>query len=201
MHRKLIMLDFDGVIADSLEHQCRVFVDTLQARGFAALATAEQFLAFTESNWFTALTDAALPASVTEELDEAFVALPSPELFPEMAAIIERLAAAHLVMVITSARTDVVEGILGEHGVRGVSEVLGGDQETSKTRKIAEAHRRFGRSRAAWYVGDTVGDILEARQAGVRTVGAAWGWHGVERLRRANPDRMAHRPGDLLELL
>jgi len=49
-------------------------------------------------------------------------------------------------------------------------------------------------------VGDTVGDVLEARAAGVGTVGVAWGRHGVERLRRVKPDRMAHAPSDLLDL-
>ena len=49
-------------------------------------------------------------------------------------------------------------------------------------------------------MGDTVGDILEAREAGVCTVGAAWGWHGAERLLRAAPDHLAHSPSDLLDL-
>jgi len=84
--------------------------------------------------------------------------------------------------------------------VRGVAEALGGEQEASKTRKIRSVRRRFGESLSAWYVGDTVGDVLEARAAGVGTVGVAWGWHGVERLRRVKPDRMAHAPSDLLDL-
>lgn len=197
---KLIMFDFDGVIVDSLDHQCRAFVETLRAEGFADLATAERFLEFTESNWFEALAAADVPPSVVSEVENAFGAAPSPELFPEMATVVERLAAAHRVIVITSSRTDVVERVLAEHSVRGVAEVIGGDQDESKTRKIDNARRRFGRALAAWYVGDTVGDILEARRAGVGTVGVAWGWHGVERLRRANPDHMAHAPSDLLDL-
>ena len=197
---KLIMFDFDGVIADSLAHQSRACVETLRAKGFADLATPEQFLEFTESNWFEALAAADVPSSVVAELEEAFSALPSPDLFPEMATVIERLAAAHPVIVITSSRTSVVKRVLAEHGVHGVAEVIGGDKDASKTRKIADARRRFGRSLPAWYVGDTVGDILEAREAGVGTVGVAWGWHGVARLRRANPDHLAHTPGDLLGL-
>ena len=197
---KLIMFDFDGVIVDSLDHQCRAFVETLRAEGFADLATAERFLEFTESNWFEALAAADVPPSVVSEVENAFSAAPSPGLFPEMATVVERLAAAHRVIVITSSRTDVVERVLAEHSVRGVAEVIGGDQDESKTRKIDNTRRRFGRALAAWYVGDTVGDILEARRAGVGTVGVAWGWHGVERLRRANPDHMAHAPSDLLDL-
>jgi phosphoglycolate phosphatase len=196
---KLIMFDFDGVIAGSLDEQCRACVETLRARGFADLATPAQFLDFTETNWLAALADAGVPEDVVEELEEAFGAIPSPDLFPEMVAVIERLAAAHPVVVITSSRTSVVEGILAEHGVRGVVEVLGGEQEASKTRKIRSVRRRFGEPLPAWYACDTVGDVLEARAAGVGTVGVAWGWHEVERLRRVKPDRMAHAPSDLLD--
>jgi len=194
------MFDFDGVIADSLDDQSRACVETLRERGFADLATPEQFLEFTETNWFEALAAAGVPNDVMDELEDAFGAVPSPDLFPEMAEVIERLAAADPVMVITSSRTSVVERILAEHGVRGVTQVIGGDQEASKTRKIGDARRRFGCALPAWYVGDTVGDILEARAAGAVTVGAAWGWHGEERLRRVDPDHMVHAPSDLLDL-
>ena len=82
----------------------------------------------------------------------------------------------------------------------GVSEVIGGDVEPSKTRKIRRARRKYGESRQAWYVCDTVGDVHEARDAGAVTVGVAWGWHGEERLLSAGPDRIARRPDDLLDL-
>ena len=84
--------------------------------------------------------------------------------------------------------------------MRGVVEVLGGDHEQSKTRKIRAVRQRFGESLPAWYVGDTIGDMVEARAAGAVTVGAAWGWHGAERLLRASPDHLAHSPSDLFDL-
>jgi phosphoglycolate phosphatase len=194
------MLDCDGVIVDSLDDQCQACIATLQAQGLAEFATREQFLAFTDSNWYEALSTAGVPDEVVEALDEAFAATPRPDLFPQMAEVIECLAEDNQVVVITSSNTSVVERVLEEHGVRGVTEVVGGDQEESKTRKIASARRRYGGSLPAWYVGDTVGDILEARAAGVGTIGAAWGWHGEERLRSARPDVIARRPRDLLDL-
>lgn len=197
---KLIMFDFDGVIADSLDDQSRAFVDTLRCHGLDELATPSTFLDFTDTNWFEALAGAGLPESVAVEIEDAFGAAPSPDLFPEMAEVIERLAALHPVVVITSSRTADVEAILDAHGVTGVAEVIGGDVEPSKTRKIRCARRRYGESREAWYVCDTVGDVHEARAAGAVTVGVAWGWHGEERLLSAGPDLMAHHPGDLLDL-
>jgi phosphoglycolate phosphatase len=193
------MFDFDGVIADSLDDQCRAFVETLRANGLEHLATPARFLDFTETNWFEALAEAGVPEDVVAEIEEAFGAAPSPELFPSMAEIVGHLSAAHPVIVITSSRTEVVERILDEHGVH-VAEVLGGEQEASKTRKIRSVRRRFGESLAAWYICDTVGDVLEAKAAGATTVGVAWGWHGEERLLRAEPDLIARTPRDLLDL-
>jgi phosphoglycolate phosphatase len=194
------MFDLDGVIADSLDDQCHAYARTFRAHGLAHLATCEQFLDLIESNWFAALAAAGVPPEVVEHVEDAIGATPSPELFPGMPAVIERLAAAQPVFVITSSRTGMVERILAEHGVRGVSEVIGGDREPSKTRKINAVRRRIGESLPAWYVGDTVGDMVEARAAGAVTVGAAWGWHGAERLRRGAPDHVAHAPSDLLDL-
>ncbi len=197
---KLIMFDFDGVIVDSLDDQSRAFVDTLRAHGLDELATPSTFLDFTETNWFEALAASGVSERVVTEVEDAFGAVPSPDLFPEMAEVIERLAAEHPVVVITSSRTADVQAILDEHGVTGVSEVIGGDVEPSKTRKIRSARRRYGESREAWYVCDTVGDVHEARDAGAVTVGVAWGWHGEERLLSAEPDLIARRPGDLFDL-
>jgi phosphoglycolate phosphatase len=197
---ELIMFDFDGVIADSLADQSSAFVDTLHAHGLDELATASTFLELTESNWFEALATAEVPGHVVRELEDAFVAAPDPPLFPGMAEVLERLAATHRVVVITSSRTSAVEGILDAHGVSGVTRVIGGDQEPSKTRKIRSVRREYGESLAAWYVCDTVGDVREARAAGVTTVGVAWGWHGEERLLGAGPDHIARRPSDLLDL-
>jgi phosphoglycolate phosphatase len=198
---KLVMFDFDGVIADSWCGQKRAFADALFAHGLDEFATSATFLDLLESNWFDALAQSGVPAHVVADIEEAFGSAPSPELFPGMAEVIERLSRAHTVVVITSSATEDVRRILDEHQVCGVSEVVGGDVEPSKTRKISAARRRYGESLEPWYVCDTVGDVAEARAAGATVVGASWGWHGEERLLRADPDLIAHHPSDLLDLL
>jgi phosphoglycolate phosphatase len=196
----LIMFDFDGVIVDSLDDQVCAFTTAMRVHGLPHLATREQFLAFVEDNWFAALADAGVPAPTVAAVEDAIAATPSPPLFAGVAPVLEDLAQSNRVVVISSSRTSVIERVLAEHGVRGPSEVMGGDEEQSKTRKIHRARARHGGALPAWYVGDTVGDILEARAAGVGTVGAVWGWHGEERLRRAEPDHLAFAPTDLLQL-
>jgi phosphoglycolate phosphatase len=199
--RKLVMFDFDGVIADSWCGQKAAFVGALQAHGLHDFATSATFRDLLESNWFEALAESGVPEHVVADIEQAFADGPTPELFPGMAEVIDRLSRAHPVVVITSSDTADVERILEERQVRGVAEVIGGDVEPSKTLKIESVRRRYGEALEPWYVCDTVGDVAEARAAGAAVVGASWGWHGEERLLHAEPDRMARHPSELLDLL
>lgn len=194
------MFDFDGVIADSWGAQAPIFVNALRGCGLHEVATSATFLDLLDSNWFEGLSTVGVPDHVIAEMDEAWEAQ-SHELFPGMPQVIERLAEDHVVLVITSAATEAVRRVLREHEVAGVTEVIGGDVEPSKTSKIRSALERYGETLEPWYICDTVGDVVEARAAGAVVVGAAWGWHGEERLLRSKPDLMARHPHDLLDLL
>ena len=198
---KIVMFDFDGVIADSWCAQRAAFVGVLRAHGLHDFATSATFRDLLESNWFEALLRAGVPSAVVVDIERAFGAGPVPELFPVIDEVIERLAQAYPVIVVTSSSTADVWRFLRERQVRGVSEVIGGDVDPSKARKIRDVRRRFGESLEAWYVCDTVGDVAEARAAGAASIGVSWGWHGEERLLRAAPGRIARQPGELLDLL
>jgi len=51
------------------------------------------------------------------------------------------------------------------------------------------------------YVGDTPTDIATARAAGMRAVGAAWGFRSEAELREAGADQIARHPADVLSSL
>jgi phosphoglycolate phosphatase len=126
-----------------------------------------------------------------------------------MPGVIAGLAQRHHVLIVTSNRSDIVEAFLAHWAITGVSEVLGGDKGQSKVPKIRAAVRRFAEARAdrpgalpeSWFVGDTVGDMVEGREAGVGTIAVGWGWHTAAQLAGATPDHLAAAPAALLELL
>ena len=71
----------------------------------------------------------------------------------------------------------------------------------SKIDKINHAVSEFKANKdQTYYVGDTTGDIREAKTAGVRTVAVAWGWHSRERLAAVRPDHLVDKPQDLLNI-
>ena len=58
----------------------------------------------------------------------------------------------------------------------------------------------FGKDKV-FYIGDTVGDIMEAKKAGVKSIAASWGYHKRECLVNCSPDILIDKPGDLIDEL
>lgn len=56
-------------------------------------------------------------------------------------------------------------------------------------------------AQGTWMVGDTVGDLLAGRAAGLRTYAVSWGTHDAERLASVRPDALEPDLGRLLDLL
>ena len=80
-----------------------------------------------------------------------------------------------------------------------MAEVAGAETARSKVEKIHALLARFPGQEVYWYVGDTAGDIREAREAGVTPLGVAWGWHEPEMLMEAGAERIAASPAELLD--
>jgi phosphoglycolate phosphatase len=199
----LVMFDFDGVIADSLEITHRATVAALEQHGFDHLVSEDVVLRLVESNWFEAFRRMGAPSSVACAVDEMVAAdVRAGEMRPydDVPEVIARLANRHRVLIVTSNRSDIVEEFLSNWSIAGIDEILGGDKGESKVPKLQKAVERYPHD-DAWFVGDSVGDVEEGRAAGVTTVAVAWGWHSRQQLLQSRPDHIAHTPMELLQLL
>ena len=56
-------------------------------------------------------------------------------------------------------------------------------------------------SEDAVFITDTVGDIVEARECGVRSIAVSWGFHEIETLEKARPAKIVSTPADLLRAI
>ncbi len=201
----IVMFDFDGVLADSLDSFCAAMEAAFAGIGRPDLATREQVLSLLDDNWFASLARAGVTAAEARTLEDIFAAALSPpallHCFPGVPAMLERLARRHLLIVITSSTAAIVNGFLAAHQLSGIEQVMGAEVDTSKVRKIERVVAAHERAACYWYVGDTTGDILEGRKAGVRTIGVTWGWHGARRLRTVSPDHLVDTPLKLAEII
>ena len=197
----LLMLDFDGVIADSLEIYLETFLDACGEIGARHIQSREAFLALMDGNFAVQLMRQGFPlrkwralaARYEPRIRETFARVRP---FPEMPPIVNDLARRHRVYIVTSNRTDYVREFLDRFGMTGIRGVIGADVHTSKIRKILRV-RRMEPGCTPWYIGDTLGDMLEGKRAGARVAAVTWGWHDEHRLGQGRPDRVFRNPEEL----
>lgn len=203
---RLVMFDHDGVIVDSLDVFAAAFIDACAAVGIEGFTQVDDLLAVMDDNFYAGMrargaADADVEV-VLRRVGQALVrARPWLRPFPLVPQVLAELAEAFTVMIVTSSPGEVVEGWLRRHAVKGVDSVLGAEAGSSKTEKMQALMARFPGQTAYWYVGDTAGDIREAREAGATPLGVAWGWHEPRRLVEAGAERIAASPADLLTII
>lgn len=200
------MLDHDGVVVDSVEIFTTSFVEACRRAGLSQIATTDDVLALFEGNLYESLRatgadDAKIRAAMSRSAGALRLAMPALRTFPLMPEVLADLAEARYLVIVSSNASDVVELFLKRHGIAGIAEVAGAEAGRSKVAKVEALIARFPGQASYWFVGDTAGDMREARLAGATPLGVAWGWHGREQLEAAGAERIADTPADLLAIV
>lgn len=206
MDKKLFLFDCDGVLVDSLKVFEQTVRECLDVIGQPIIKSREDFLDLFDNNFYTAIVQkgvdldafmqAAGPILARINYDEM---KPFEGLLPVVAAMNRR----HPLVIISSGGEKTIRNQLIHFGFDGCfAAILGSDFLLSKIDKINYAVSEFQADKnQTYYVGDTTGDIREAKMAGIRTVAVTWGWHNRERLAVVQPDFMVYKPLELLNIL
>ncbi len=202
---RVIAFDYDGVIADSLGYFRQTFLDVCRERGYRTICSEADFLTIFDTNMYEGMVKAGIPrGEIRETLVQMAQRLEAHgheyRIFDNVAAALQHLAEKALLYVVTSNVGAVVSTDLEQAGISCFDEVLGSEVDTSKHAKLELLSGRHPDA-ILYYVGDTVGDIVEGRHAGARTVAVTWGFHDRARLSRARPDIVVDTPAQLGELL
>ena len=201
---KVLLFDFDGVIADTLDYFLESFLDSCAEHGHHHINDKQTFLNLFDSNLYEAMEAAGITAgeipSVMQGMKDRLIHRGlSYTHYPEIPEILHQLAEKHTLYIITSNHSQPVHEFLAQHDITCFAGVLGSDHHTSKIAKIEQVNAAHPDAEL-FYIGDTKGDMLEGRAARVKTVAATWGWHPHGKLVEAAPDHIAHKPTDLLEI-
>ncbi|MCX5837210.1 MAG: HAD family hydrolase [Deltaproteobacteria bacterium] len=203
--RNLFLFDFDGVLADSLDLYAEAVTRCLERIGTPIIQDREDYLALFEGNFYESMAargvDLAAFARAAKEIMPG-IDYDAMRPFGGLLPVLESLKKDHLLAVISSNGSKTIRKMLDRFGFDPYfQEVLGSDFLFSKREKIDHALAKYGiPPERTFYIGDTTGDIAEARAAGVRTVAVTWGWHSRERLVAARPDVLVETPEDLLRM-
>lgn len=221
---RAILFDLDGTLVDTRTASWELFAETNAAFGLG-MDTREAFFQAFESNFFASLArlplDPARLEAARQHFMQALRTRYKPPFIPGMADVVRTLAPHSILAVVSTNDIGAIRRILVDEGLATCfSHVFSGDVEPRKSVSI----RRFlgspgytgqrlcapdyhGAGQAPLDAGDvvlvtdTVGDVAEAAEVGVRAIGVSWGMHSERQLLDAGAERVALWPQELLAWL
>lgn len=206
----LIIFDYDGVLADTLEDLLQVGQAACNKLGVKHAVTKDD-LNNLEVMSFASYGRAC---EVPEPLIDEFVRIcltsiaekkSPPAIITGLSDVVRGLSVNHVIAVITTNSSQNVNAFLVERGLDGfVHAVYGIDSPGSKAQKISMARTRFlenGKQGRVFMVGDSLSDVRAAKEASVTSIAVTWGHQSSENLLRGNPDYLVSSPQDLIEII
>ncbi|MDD5489476.1 MAG: HAD family hydrolase [Candidatus Moranbacteria bacterium] len=202
---KAIIFDFDGVIVDSLELWTEAFISACKGNGFSRIASKEAFLNLFDGNFYEEMLKAGIAEKevplMRKKLEHAYAEnKDSIKLIDGMRETLDILAKENQIYIVSSNFSGIVQDILDSRGIEISGEILGADKGKSKVKKIESIKSRYF-DHIFFYIGDTRGDMIEGKIAGVKTVAVTWGWHSREKLNEGKPDYLVNTPQELVKLI
>jgi len=201
----MMLFDFDGVLADSLHLYSEAVRLILERIGTPIVSSRADYLELFEGNFYESMAGrgvdlAAFSLAAKEILPGLDYSAMRP--FPGLIPVLSSLQKDNLLAVVSSNGSQTIAKALSSFGfLTYFQDIFGSDFLFSKREKISHALSKYGVSPSqTYYIGDTTGDIAEAKAAGVVSVAAAWGWHSREKLAAASPDFLIDTPHGLLDL-
>lgn len=202
---KTIIFDYDGVIVDSLDVFMNLFIKACHREGETQMQTKKDFLQLFKGNMFEqmmkqGMTKEKILRIVYQVRDGLLIHQSSISPCKGIKEALEKLSNHHQLFIITSNDTRVVEVYLQLNHLDYFHDIIGSDKEASKVKKIQRILTNSTKN-ITYYIGDTVGDIIEGKKAGIQTIGVTWGWHTETQLQKVAPDYLIDTPDELFTIL
>lgn len=195
--RRFVLFDFDGVVVDSVG----IAFETAQA--VHPHMQKEEWLKFFEGNIYASY-DYSKCTDECLKKDEEYFEIYSKRIgeisaFAGMPEVVSTLSETYGLAVISSSISMDIVATLKRLGIDShFSDVLGMDVHTSKIEKINMVLSRYeARADDCVFVTDTLGDMLEAEEAGLGAIGVSWGFLPRMTLEKGKPFRIVDTPAEL----
>jgi phosphoglycolate phosphatase len=198
MKEKFIFFDFDGVIADTFSIAYGV------QKQACPHVTQEHYRKRFEGNInFTTIPE-ELHTDECKEVDFFAEYVPKMEkeamLIEGIGEVIAEFGEKYSLIVISSTISEPIANFLKKHNIHHhFLRIMGNDVHKSKVEKMKMVFNEYNvTSGDCLLITDTLGDIKEANELGVKSIGVTWGFHSEETLKKGNAHKLVENPSDLL---
>jgi len=201
--RKIILFDFDGVIADSFDIAFEVnkIIDP-------KIVSEKDYRKLFDGNiveWAIKST----PKEELERLDREFWKRYIPQMkkvkiFTGMKKVIAELAKTYTLLIISSTIISPIRDFLKRNNIYSYFDNIVGSNfiDANKTERMKMVFKKYGVGlKDCLFITDTLGDIKEAGSLSVQSVGVNWGFQEKENLLKGKPFSIAEKPEELLDIV
>lgn len=203
---ELILFDFDGTLADTLEISHGILNDLAAEFRFRplpieeleiarAMGTREFIRHLGISSWRVPKIAKRGLQLLNERIDSVDPIAGMPEVLSELHG------RGHRIGILTSNSESNVSAFLSRHNLPYFHFVRTSSKLFGKGRQMKKILRQENVTPSrTLYVGDETRDIEAAKETGLRMAAVAWGYNSATTLRSLDPDHLLHSPAELLQL-
>lgn len=204
----LIIFDYDGVLADTLDDLIQFGQEACNQLGVKHVVTQNDLSHLEVMSFATFGRACEVPEPLVDEFVKISLNLfaekeSPPAIFGGLSEVIQHFSTKQKLAIVTTNSSQNVHAFLAKHGLDSlVHAVYGVDTPGSKAQKISMARERFtNHEEAVFMIGDALSDVRAAKEAGVSSIAATWGHQSLETLQRGEPDFVVHSPRELIEVI
>lgn len=208
MSRKVIIFDFDGTLADTLD-ALLVVTNRLALEFGYPLTTPDQLSQLRHLSSKEIILQSGVPLfkipfflkKVREYLQAHILNLNTIPGIQE--ALIQLRNDGNCLGILTSNSEENVTLFLQKHGIQDLFSFIYSEPslfgKDKSLRKVMKKHHLFAEE--VIYVGDETRDIEASKKIHIKVIAVSWGFNSGEVLVKYNPDFLIHQPGELIEVL
>jgi phosphoglycolate phosphatase len=127
--------------------------------------------------------------------------IPTMKLYKDIKETIEEMTSKGIVVgILTSNSQEVVQTFLKNNDISGFQFIFTGSGIFGKAKNLKIIKAQLT-SKTIFYVGDEVRDVKAAKEANVKSIAATWGFHSRKLLESSDPEAIADRPSDLINII
>jgi len=204
---KVIIFDFDGTLADTIDILLSITNRLSAEFGFKS-ATKEELAQLSNLNsWqilqYSGISIFKFPQLIRRLKAELQSEVPHIQLFPGIKEVLLELKKRGFQLgIITSNSRENVLGALEKNGLQDTftfiysGSTFGKHKVINKWLRIENIH-----TEKVVYVGDEIRDIDAAKKTGIKVIAVGWGFNSPQALAAQNPNFLIERPQELIEIM
>jgi|SRR3989344_3509812 len=205
MSVKLLIFDFDGVIADSFSCFYPMIRGGMNSVGISISENEYRnlFLGNVHQGFKNFINNDEKYKRFSEYRKEHYLDYYEPKIFKGAVNLFKRSGEKGYTMAIASSgRKDNVLKTLRVNNIGKFFNIVLATNEYSKDEMIKKILNKFkAGAKETIMITDTVGDIKVAKEMGLKTIAVTWGFHSAKMLKSAKPDYIANSFSGLTSII